>query len=239
LPAAGVCPGIANNRVDHAIVRTAPAYKVAADALFDIGAAGAGVVANERIAVQDRAADAVGALPGLFCDECLLDGVQSVRVGQAVQRGETLKGSDAVPVGAGDVRDAGADGLSVQQHGACPALRESTAESRAVELEIFLQYEQQGSRWIVNGDGRSLTIDLKGKRSHKRYWSSWWRQKYMWQVIRCQLGGRIFDRILGKKKVSRRDVRGRVDTVATGEVGNRHSSYKGVSLQPDIVRQHA
>jgi len=84
--------GIAHDRIDHAGVRAAPAYKVAGDALFDIGAAGARVVANERVAVQDRAAEAVAALRGLFSDERLLDGVWSARVGQAGERPETLKG---------------------------------------------------------------------------------------------------------------------------------------------------
>lgn len=76
-------------------------------------------------------------------------------------------------VDAGDVRDAGADGLSVQQHRACAALRQSAAESRAVEFEIFLQYEQQGSRWVVNGDCGTLPIDLKSISSHTRYPPSW------------------------------------------------------------------
>ena len=71
---------------------------------------GARVVTNERIAVQDRAAETIASLRGLFSDERLLDGVQSARVGQAVERTETLKGRDAVPVDAGDGRDAGADG---------------------------------------------------------------------------------------------------------------------------------
>jgi hypothetical protein len=67
--------GIAYNRVHHAGIRAAPADKIAANAFFDVGAAGARVVANERIAVQDRAARTITALCRLFGDERLLDGV--------------------------------------------------------------------------------------------------------------------------------------------------------------------
>src|SRR5258708_17561314 len=92
--------------------------------------------------------------------------MQSVRVLKAVEGPEAFQGSDAAPVGAGDGRDAGADGPSVEQHGARAALAESAAESRAVELEILLQNQQQGSRWVVNGYGGILPVDLQSISGH-------------------------------------------------------------------------
>ena len=76
--------------------------------------------------------------------------MQTVRAGNAVESAETFEGRNGTPVGTRNRCGAGADGFSVKQHGAGPALSESTTESRPVELEILLQNEQQGSRWVVN-----------------------------------------------------------------------------------------
>src|SRR5262249_52032562 len=92
--------------------------------------------------------------------------MQICGVGKPVERPETFKGSDAVPVGIGDGRDAGTDRGSVEQHGACATLAESAAESGAVNLESFLQYEQQGSRWVVNRYVGALSVDLQCVSGH-------------------------------------------------------------------------
>src|SRR6266850_2273188 len=88
------------------------------EGFFGFGAGGVRVIADERIAVQDEAAHAVAALHSLLPDKRLLNGMQIARVRKVVEGPQTFKGSDAVLVGVGHRRNAGADRPSVEQHGA-------------------------------------------------------------------------------------------------------------------------
>src|SRR3954454_17663602 len=98
--------------------------------ILDLGLGRLLLLVEQRGGRHDPAVDAVAALRHLLFD---VGGLDWMRL---LGRAEAGEGDDLAVADGGDRRDAGADGLSVEMHGAGAALRQAAAEMRVVEPEI-------------------------------------------------------------------------------------------------------
>ncbi len=98
---------------------------------------GFGFSSSSATAAMIMPARAVAALKRPFVEERLLDRVQRVSLGQA------LDGDDRLAVGARDRRAAGEDALPVHQHRAGAALALAAAVLGAGQLQLFAQDVEQ------------------------------------------------------------------------------------------------
>jgi hypothetical protein len=131
----------------------------AADVSFhEVGDLGRGRI---RSSVQqgdsrhDHAGCAVGALHGLFVQECLLQGMQAVTVGKAFN-GCDLAADDSAC--AGDARPLG---LAVDQHSACAALPFATTVLGSGQVPLIAQDTEESS--VIVGIGKmdiSIHVEL-------------------------------------------------------------------------------
>ena len=122
----------------------------------DLGVGRLLLVAQERGRGHDPAVDAVAALRHLFLD---VSGLQRMRL---VRRAEAGERDDLAVADRRDRRDAGADRLAVEMHGAGAALGEPAAEMRIVQAEIVAQRVEQ-RHVLVRLHGVHLAVDVEGK----------------------------------------------------------------------------
>src|SRR5580704_5966695 len=113
------------------------------------------LVAQERRRGHDPAVDAIGALRHFFLDVSRLQRMRLVRRAEAGER------DDLAVADRRDRRDAGADRLAVEMHGAGAALGEPTTKMRIVQAEIVTQRVEQ-RHVVVRLYGAHLSIDVEG-----------------------------------------------------------------------------
>src|SRR5580700_10176941 len=121
----------------------------------DLGVGRLLLVAQERRRRHDPAIDAITALRHFFLD---ISGLQRVRL---VRRAEAGERDDLAVADRRDRRDAGADRLAVEMHGAGAALGKPAAEMRIVQAEIVTQRVEQ-RHVVVRLYGAHLSIDVEG-----------------------------------------------------------------------------
>src|SRR6266481_3060283 len=118
--------------LDDGVVAGAAA-EVPGQHLADLLARRRGLLAEERAGAHDDPGGAVAALKPVLGPEGLLHRMQ------AIGGGDTLDGGDAPAVGLGGQHEAGTDGLTVEQDGACPADPVLAAQVRDGQIEVFSQ----------------------------------------------------------------------------------------------------
>src|SRR5262245_388673 len=131
-----VGPGGAQHRANDAVMGAAAA-EIACERRAHIRLVRLRIAVEQLLGRHDHAVGTVAALRGLLLDE---GGLQRMRIRD---RAEPFDGGDLARRYRADRGDAGARCLAVDQHGAGAALRQSTAELGAVELEIVAQHVEQ------------------------------------------------------------------------------------------------
>src|SRR5262245_8457300 len=131
----------------------------AGESVLDLGVGRLLVAAEQRRRGHDPAVDAVAALRHLLLDIGLLQRMRLLGRAEAGER-DDLGSADCR-----NRRDAGADRLPVEMHGAGAALRKAAAEMRIVEAEVVAQRIEQ--RHIGIGVDRvDLAVDVEVYASH-------------------------------------------------------------------------
>src|SRR5580692_7762081 len=135
-------------------VRAAPAFQ-SFQRRLDLRFGRLLLVVEKRRCGHDPAIDAVAALRNLFLD---VGGLQRVRLVRRAKAGERR---DLAVADCRNRRDAGADRLPVEMHGAGAALGEPATEMRIVQAEIVAQCIEQ-RHVVVRLYGAHLAIDVEG-----------------------------------------------------------------------------
>ncbi len=149
-----VAPGVADGVEDLRVAGAAAEH--AAKRFLGLGAARAGFLFQQRGGGHQHPRRADAALGGAVAQEGALQAVQPVG-------GEALDGGDVAADGGGGRRQAGADRLSVQQHGAGAAVAGVAADLGAGQAQHLAERVREAARRVA-GQGGLGAVDRQARR---------------------------------------------------------------------------